>query len=697
PQGTVIADAEHRIVTVNPAFEKITGYRAADVEGREMAVLTGDGGAASAIWDCVRTKGGWQGEFQARRSERDVYRAWLNVSAVRNDSGDVSNYIALISDVTERNLAETKVRRLASLNAILSRANQLIARGPEPEVLFDSICRSIVYHSDITLAWIHPVPGTGWTTAPVSSCNKHSTLSGKNEVLSCAVDSHCVPVPAAGLPCAGLHRCMDVQAGACFAIRRDGVLVGALTIHTEDADFFDESAAMLLDRLANDITFALDTMELERCRRAAEERLAYLATHDSLTDLHRRPALEEVLAREHAAARRRGTSYSIALIDIDNFKVINDSYGHAAGDEVLVRLSAVLKDSVRTMDWVARWGGEEFLCLLPDAASGQAVASMGRLQERLAEQGIPIGGRNRRITVSIGVATFPCNGGSTSELLAAADAALYQAKDRGGDCVVQAGDSPGIFLIGARIEEALEDRRVRAAYQPIVSLADGRPVADEALARLVLPDDSVAEAGTFIESATRLYLIHRIDQAVMEQAMVRCARERTGTEDGRPARLHFVNASSALLCRADLVDTILERAARHCGSDARAASVHKRFVIEVTERALMSDPEAAHCNLDKLRSLGFQIALDDFGSGYSSFLYLLELPVSFLKIEQQLARQVCADRRAAAIVQGITEVARRLQIKTIAEGIEDADTAAALQSLGVDWGQGYYYGKPQLP
>lgn len=694
-QGTVITDAERRIVAVNPAFEEITGYQAAEVEGRDLANWSGTEEIDAEAWASVSGEGLWQGEISARHRNGRPYSQWVSITAVRSDDDTVSNYIALLADVTERKLADAKLRRMADMNAVLSAANQLIARAPPPEVLFDKICRSIVEHSNIALAWIDPMPGVEWKTVPVSSCSKRLASPPDGGNLETFPDgSHCLPEPGGGLPCAALSQCIDVQAALCLPIRQNGGLVAVLTVFTEDGEFFDEACTMLLHRLANDITFALDALALERQRRAAEERLAYLASHDTLTGLRRRPALEEVLAREHAKAQRSGRPYSVALIDIDNFKVINDSYGHAAGDDVLVHISAVLQDAMRAMDWVARWGGEEFLCLLPETDAEQAVVTMRRLQKRLAACGLTVGGRARRVTVSIGVATFPMNGENTSDLMAGADAALYQAKDRGGDCVLQARDSPGIFLIGARIEEALEDDRVVAAYQPIVSLAQGEPVADEALARVVFPDGTVAEARSFIDSATRLYLLHKIDQTIMGQALARCVRERQQQATGGCDRLHFVNASSALLCRTDLIEHFLASARAHC--EMGAGPIHNRFVIEVTERSLLSDPDEARRNLEKLRGLGFQIALDDFGSGYSSFLYLLELPVSFVKIEQLLAGKVCTDRRAAAIVQGITAVARRLGLTTIAEGIEDAQTALALKELGVDWGQGYHFGKPVL-
>ncbi|MHB8415659.1 MAG: bifunctional diguanylate cyclase/phosphodiesterase [Acidiferrobacteraceae bacterium] len=714
-QGIAITDAKNRILAVNPAFERLTGYSASELIGRTPNILKSglqDRTFYAAMWYSITIDGRWEGEIWNRHKSGEMLPEWLTISVVRDGAGKIAHYIAICSDISERKQAERKLQRLADLYSALSEIDQLIAHRLDQDSLFSEICRIAVDYGHLKLAWIGfldektrqvvptAVHGEGKEHVEKLRVPIDSDVPGGRAVVSmafrsgsCIVSNDYLGDPSMDY-WRGFIKLLGLQAVAAFPIRRAGTVVGILTVYSEDKDFFEEDLTLLLQRMADDISFALDSLDQEERRRMTEARISYLASHDTLTCLHRRNALEEVLAREHAEAERHGRSYGLALIDLDHFKVINDSYGHAVGDQVLVAVARVLKETFREMDWVGRWGGEEFLCLLPETDSALALQTMQRLRERIAGTLFPTEeGRSLRVTASIGVVSFPADGQTVADLLVQVDTALYRAKQEGGDRVARVENAPSIFLVGGQIEEALREHRIIPAYQPIVSLSSGDVVADEALARLVVPGRETLEAGCFVESAAHLHQLHRIDQTVIQQAMTRCV---TRLRAGAPPRLHFVNASAAFLSHPQLITNLLEDARCHCTELEMPERCVKPIVVEITERAMLSDRQVVLRSLQPLLDFGLRIALDDFGSGYSSFLYLAEFPVSFLKIEQHLVNRVCQDRRIAAMVRSIASLARDLGLTTIAEGIEDAATAEMLGNLGVDWGQGYYFGWPQI-
>ena len=243
----------------------------------------------------------------------------------------------------------------------------------------------------------------------------------------------------------------------------------------------------------------------------------------------------------------------------------------------------------------------------------------------------------------------------------------------------------------ARLQAALAEQRIRAAYQPIVTLSDAAVVAEEALARFIATDGAVTPAGVFIEAATACDLVAAIDEAVLNQTLTRCTDRRA---QGLPGRLHFVNIAKALLVAPGRL-AHLATAVETCGTpwpqdDPRWRSL----VLEITERELITDLPRMMSALAPLLDAGVRLALDDFGSGYSSFLYLADLRITFLKIEQALIARVGQDRRVDIMVGALARMAADLNIITIAEGIESAITAESVARLGVVWGQGYHFGRP---
>ncbi len=425
------------------------------------------------------------------------------------------------------------------------------------------------------------------------------------------------------------------------------------------------------------------------------QKLETQALTDELTGLPNRRAAELRFDEEIARAKRDGIGFSVATCDLDRFKLINDHYGHGVGDDVLQQVANIMRQALREGDWMARWGGEEFILFLHHSDRADAVAAAERI--RLAIKAHPLMTHQGRleITASFGIGVCQAGDENIAHALSESDSCLYEAKRRGRDCVVvsESGGAGTLWRAGM-LQRALKEERIVVAYQIMVDLATGKPVADEALARMIQPDGSVLDASEFIDAAEGINIIHEVDRNITRHAMSRCSVNLTAGHD--PGFAHFINLSPQFLARRDYVDELLGGAMQFCSTCDIDFPGYKPVVFEITERQLMTDFERIRRELKPLLDFGFRLALDDFGSGYSSFLYLAELPVSFLKIEGWMVRNMVSNERVRAMVESMIVLSKKLNITTIAECVENRETADMLRDMGVDWGQGYYFGRPEI-
>ena len=427
-------------------------------------------------------------------------------------------------------------------------------------------------------------------------------------------------------------------------------------------------------------------------RKAQEQEITRLAMEDYLTGLPNRRAAETRLQVEWSRARRDQCSFAIALVDVDRFKLVNDQYGHQIGDQALEHVARLLFGNMRGGDWIARWGGEEFLVCFHDLDARGALTAGERARKLVRSKPVKLTQGDLPLTVSIGIALYGAESESLDAMLASAAALLYQAKQSGRDKVLCAGVSAGrrgsLIWEGAQVQTALHEDRVVAAYQTIVDLRSGDVVGDEALARIVGSGATPIPAQRFIVAAEQLHLVAAIDRAVSRRALQRMAsakRDRT-----RSAR--FINLSTQFLSDPEQVSSLLGYA-RTLGLAGNGSA--NPVVIEITERQ-SGDLTTLNRHLQPLLDEGFRLALDDFGSGYSSFMYLTDLPMSFLKIEGWMVGRIAKDTRIRQLVESIVNTAGRFQLKTVAECVETAESAQVLCDIGVDWAQGYFFAKPQL-
>ncbi|WP_298139859.1 bifunctional diguanylate cyclase/phosphodiesterase [Acidiferrobacter sp.] len=403
----------------------------------------------------------------------------------------------------------------------------------------------------------------------------------------------------------------------------------------------------------------------------------------SVPGIPTRATLLQIVETRIALGRR----LAVILCDIDRFKLINYSLGRDFADRVLRQMAEVLREALGPEATVGRWGGPEFLCVINETHDVDALIE--HLRQRIERLVILSKTSRIHITASFGVASFPEDGGSAADLLNAVEAALYHAKNSGRNRAVRATTVQKRLLgMGAALETALHEQRIVTAYQPIVDLRSGRIVGEEALARMLLPNGRILAAEEFIEVSQHLQLTYKIDQSVIRAVLTRCMES---PRDTAPLA-HFVNISADLLRHPEVVQDLLGLIGTYCEACQGRGETHGTLVLELTEREPFADNRSVRDLLMGFVHAGVKLALDDFGRGYSSFQYLADLPFSYLKLEGSLVSRI-HEPTVRAIIQGIQRIAEELKITTLAEGVETAETAAIVTDLGIDWAQGFLYGR----
>ena len=422
-------------------------------------------------------------------------------------------------------------------------------------------------------------------------------------------------------------------------------------------------------------------------RRETERQLAHQALHDSLTGLANRVLFMDRLDQALARLQRHASPLALLFVDLDHFKVVNDSLGHAAGDEVLVQAADRLRHALRPADTIARFGGDEFVVLCEDAAGrAEAEEIAGRISEALARP-FKVGDQEVVLTASTGIVIANDTHTDAGALLRDADTAMYRAKERG-RANSQVFDNSMRMRAIQRLEletalrRAIETEQLRVLYQPQVRLTDGATVSCEALVRWQHPERGLIDPADFIPIAEESGLITPLGDWVLRRVVDDMRRSAS------PLPVS-VNVSPRQLADPDFVDNT--RAIVIAGGIDPAD-----LTLEVTESALFSDPDTALLRLTALRSLGVRLAIDDFGIGFSSLWHLRQVPeVDLLKIDRAFISEIGRNRKDSAIVGAVIVLAGSLGMEIVAEGIETQEQADELRTMGADYGQGWFYGRPR--
>jgi diguanylate cyclase (GGDEF)-like protein len=443
----------------------------------------------------------------------------------------------------------------------------------------------------------------------------------------------------------------------------------------------------LLILLAAAIISGALTWRFQRAESQAAERFAHQALHDGLTGLPNRILLRDRTGQAIQGADRELVPAALLLLDLDRFKEVNDTLGHHYGDQLLVQVGQRLQAALRQVDTVARLGGDEFAVLLPriDATEG-AMAVAKKLQAAFAEPFV-LEGLALDVEASIGLAIYPDHGGDADELLQHADIAMYAAKETHAGFVLfdpqQDQHSPRRLTLLGELRRGIEQGQLVLHYQPKVDAHTGQVRGVEALVRWQHPQHGLVPPDEFIPLAEHTGLIAPLTHYVLDAALRQCRGWRQAGHELSVA----VNVSTRRLLDLAFPDEV-------AGLLGDLEVPARLLVIEITESAIMADPQHALEVLSRLYEMGVQVAIDDFGTGYSSMAYLKNLPVHELKVDRSFVSQMTSSNRDAIIVRSTVDLGRNLGLRVVAEGVEDQGTWRELDALGCDVIQGYYISRP---
>lgn len=421
--------------------------------------------------------------------------------------------------------------------------------------------------------------------------------------------------------------------------------------------------------------------------------LEYYSTHDPLTGLHNRRYLNEMLDYEVGRSERHNREFAVLMVDLDDFKDINDSYGHPCGDSVLKRVAETVRSVTRKGDVATRIGGDEFAVVLAETGKTGALAVAEKLRTELRRTVFGSQeGKSFHITVSIGLVAYPEDAQSVSDLMAAVDLGLYRAKAMGKDVVGSIDEAKHQIRAGREIRDQAEKLRVALEngwivpyFQPIFDCRTGQIFAHETLARLKEPDGETVSAGMFIETIEKYGLGRDLDRLIIQNALTVM---KSRIDEGNSPTRFFINLSAQEIQSRG----ILGFAEELCG---KLKIPPAGIIFELLERDAIGDMTNMRKFLTNLRKKGFSFALDDFGSGYNSFHYLRELHFDYVKLDGAFVRNILNSKVDRTLVRNLIRLCREMDILTVAEFVESQEILEALMEMGVDYAQGFHLGVPQ--
>jgi diguanylate cyclase (GGDEF)-like protein/PAS domain S-box-containing protein len=659
---SIIATDPLGVITVfNTGAERMLGYAASDVIGiRNVTEIHLDTElvqhARRLAFELSERLNGFDVLVRRAASEGLEEREWtyirndgepvivlLSITALRDELGNLTGYLHVGTDVTERKHAEETLRQqTAAMTASMDGIGILDGR------------LDFSYVND-ALAKLFGYP-TAQELVGRSICDLYEPPEQVRFITSV------VPL-----------------------VQQRGRWRGEATGLRNDGSLFPQEISLTAIEGGGMVCVVRDITE----RTYAEEQIKHLAYHDALTTLPNRLLFKDRVSVAISHAQRHDARVAVLFLDLDRFKVINDSLGHNIGDQLLQAVAARVQSCVRDSDTVARLGGDEFTLLLPELSHPEDAALVSQKILEAVRYPFHIEGREFYITTSIGISIFPEDGVDAETLIKSADTAMYQAKEQGRDnyqlfnAVVNAKALQRIALEHG-LRRALTHHELAVHYQPIFDFRTGRITGMEALLRWTNPEMGPIPPATFIPLAEAIGVMIPIGTWALRAA---CAQAKAWHDAGFNTLSLAVNLSVCQLQQADLV-TLVREILAETGLQARLLE------LEITESTAMQSPEASIRTLYDLKKLGIRISLDDFGTGHSSLAYLKRFPIDTLKIDQSFVRDITRDPDTAAIVTAIIAMGHSLRLKVIAEGVEFTDQATFLKRCGCDQMQGYLINSP---
>jgi diguanylate cyclase (GGDEF)-like protein/PAS domain S-box-containing protein len=654
----VITDSHGTIMWVNHAFTTVTGYSKEEALGNNLRLLKSGEQSVSyyaKLWSTISSGKVWQGEIVNRRKDGTFYTEEMTITPVTRDVGNPDNnyFVAIKQDVTERKRSEEA----------LYRAHQML------QTILNTIPQR-VFWKDRNCTYV----GCNRAFATDAGLHNRAEIIGKSDFDLVWSER------------AEVYRTDDklvMEQGSAklgYEEIQDRPDVGRVWLRTSKLPLWDREG---------EVTGLIGTYEDITGRKVAEDRVQFLAYYDALTELPNRILLQDRLSKALAGARRRHDKVALLFLDLDRFKVINDSLGHPVGDLLLQEVAERLKRFAREQDTVARLGGDEFLIVL---TAVKDVADSAVAAERLIHAmsaGFVVQGRSLSISCSLGISVFPEHGADSETLIKNADAAMYCAKENGGhnfrfftdDMNAQAVER---LTLENGLRLALDKKELFLVYQPQVDIVSGKIIGLEALLRWQHPTLGLVPPDKFIRIAENCGLIVPIGEWVLRTA---CSQVRKWQDEGLPAVTIAVNVSAVQFRQEDFCE-LIRRVLHETGL------APQYLELELTEGLLLANADVTFSVLQELKALGLTLAIDDFGTGYSNFNYLRQFQISKLKIDRSFIRNVAANPDDAAITAAIISMAKSLHLKVIAEGVENEAQMAFLRAHQCDEIQGYCFSKP---
>ena len=619
--------------------------------------------------------------------------------------------LALTRDISERRRTAQRVERLIALRQALSEISQAIVRMEEQAELFPLVCRCAVEFGGMSLAWVGQLDMPSGEVRPVA-------MYGSNLDYLAGIRITIFPDDPNGQGPTGVamresrrvlvndyEKDLSAQqwqkrrlgtgfrSGGAFPILRGGAPFAVLAVYHSQVGAFDDESVSLLDELCMNISFALDNFDRELKRKAAEEKIWRNANLDVLTNLPNMALMKLRIgdALEQARHKKNGR-FAILLVDLDNFKFINDSFGHGFGDTLIKAAAARLISTLDARAYVARLGGDEFV-LLMELSGKRAEAYI--LAQQLVEtfrKPLSIGGRDVVVTASIGVSLYPESGTVAERLISNADIAMYRAKALGRNgyqfFTTEMSEASRLRTqIEGELRLAVGRDQLHLVYQPKIDMASGCIIGCEALLRWQHPELGAISPAQFIPIAEDTGLIVGIGDWVLRTA---CKQNKAWQEAGLPRIVMSVNVSTRQFRQNDVPQCVRDVLVE---VDLDAETLE----LELTESIIAEDAENVIESIDTLKRMGLKLSIDDFGTGFSSLSYLKRFRVDTLKIDQSFVRNMLNDQDDATIARAIIGLAHSLRMTVVAEGVESAQQCEFLRKSACDAFQGYLFSRPVLP
>jgi diguanylate cyclase (GGDEF)-like protein len=641
--------------------------------------------------------GGTVNHVQVRLRHRDATLRWVDLSLTdRVDDPAIAGIVVNARDVTIRKRQEQEIAVAYHKQAAVAGLGRAALAGAGVNDLAGVAVSQIHKTLDIDACELYRVT-TGGATLYLEAAR--GALEGDVDILT--LDQGRGSQPAYALTQSSeilsrdleterrfdtkFHRRLGLRSAASVLVRGERTLYGVMTIGSTRPDALSDQDVVFLTTMANELALAFE-------RRTAEEETRHQALHDALTQLPNRVMFLDRINAVRQRSERDGPDdrlLGVLFLDLDRFKLVNDSLGHDAGDALLCEVAQRLRAAMRPTDLVARFGGDEFVVLCEDLGSLEQAEAIARRVREHMDPAFDLNGTEVHVSASIGIAVA----GRTSDvegLLSDADAAMYKAKERGRaryevfDFTMR-NQAMSQLQTETALRKALSARQFVLHYQPIVRVGDERVIGVEALVRWDHPEWGLLGPERFIPVAEKSGLIDEIGAYVLEEACVSLARWQK--LEGDAVQLVSVNLSAAQLNDAGLIAGVKDALA---GTGAEPT----RLCLEITETAVMANTERSTPVLQSLRDLGVRIAVDDFGTGYSSLAYLRRLPADILKIDREFIRGLATSPEDRAIAHVVVDLAHLLGLQAIAEGVEVASQVGELRQIRCDLAQGYLFGQP---